>query len=156
MKVHLISVAQRAPKWVDEGYKEYEKRLPKEIQLVYKQIQPIKSSSKLSSEKKKELEGEKILSALPKYDWLISLDEKGKEKTTQEWSFSLSNWLQHYPDVCVLIGGADGLSENIIKLSNERLSLSKMTFPHTLVRILFAEQLYRAWTLLNGHPYHRE
>ncbi len=156
MKVHLLAVGTRMPDWVNQGYAEYAKRLPRECALVLKEIPLVARSKNADTAQIKIKEGERLLAAIPKNNLVIVLDERGQSWSTEQLAQQLKDWLQSGQDVTLLVGGPDGLSANCLAHASKHWSLSPLTLPHPLVRILLAEQLYRAWTLLQGHPYHRD
>lgn len=156
MKIYLITIGKKMPSWVEEGYKEYEKRLNQDCQLILVELDAGKRSKKTSSTANKQEDAKLISKAIPKNCHVVVLDVKGKQYTTEKFAGRLENWLQLGKDVALIIGGADGLDESIVKLANEKWSLSTLTFPHPMVRVIVAEQIYRAWSYANNHPYHRE
>ncbi|MCK4869579.1 MAG: 23S rRNA (pseudouridine(1915)-N(3))-methyltransferase RlmH [Gammaproteobacteria bacterium] len=156
MIINIIAIGRNMPAWVETTFHEYQKRLPKELQIKLIELPLIKRSKNISAEKIKQQEAEQILKAIPEKSLIIALDEHGKEKTTTELATQLQNWRENYSAVTLLIGGPDGLAPVCRQTAQETWSLGKLTFPHPLVRIILAEQLYRAWSILNNHPYHRE
>ena len=144
------------PAWIQDGYQEYVRRMPPEIRVELVELKPEERSSGKTTEKAKALEGERILSAVPEGSELIALDEKGRAVTTQGLSVMLNGWMRDGSNPAFVIGGADGLSEEVRQRAGKLVSLSPLTLPHALVRVLLAEQLYRAWSILARHPYHRE
>lgn len=156
MKIYLLAIGQRMPAWVEQGYKEYASRLSTTVQIELKEIPAAKRVRNSVIEKVKQDEGKRLLAAVPAGAKIIVLDEHGKSQTTKQLSTHLDDWIQMSQDVAILIGGADGLSAECIQRADYKWSLSAFTFPHPLVRIILVEQMYRAWTLLNNHPYHRE
>ena len=155
MKLWLLAVGQRMPGWVDTAYADYAKRLPPETPLVLKEIRAETRSSSTSAEAVMEREAQRIESALPNGSLLITLDERGQRVTTAQLAEHLDRWRQGGRDIALVIGGADGLAPRIKQRAELLLRLSDLTLPHGLVRVLLAEQLYRAHSLLIGHPYHR-
>lgn len=144
------------PKWVQEGYQEYAKRLPKACSLKLVEL-PMAQRGKTSSvEQNKQEEAKRIQAAIPKGARLILLDEHGQQPTTLVLSQKLDDWLAGGQDVALVVGGPDGLDPSLIQQADWVWSLSKLTLPHPLVRVLIAEQIYRAWSVLQNHPYHRE
>jgi 23S rRNA (pseudouridine1915-N3)-methyltransferase len=143
------------PKWVTEGYQEYAKRLPRECSLVLKEIDPAKRNKSAKPQQMMEEEAKRIQAAIPKGAHVVALDVLGKSWSTETLSENMKDWLQGGQDIALLIGGPDGLSPSCLQLARQRWSLSALTMPHPLVRVLLAEQLYRGWTLIQGHPYHR-
>ena len=155
MRIHLIAVGTRMPSWVVEGYQEYAKRLPRECRLQLTEVPLSKRHKSLTAAQAKQQEGQALLAALPKDCTVIALDVGGKGWGTEDLARRLSDWLGSGRDVALLVGGPDGLSPSCLERADQRWSLSALTYPHSLVRIVLAEQLYRAWTLNTGHPYHR-
>jgi 23S rRNA (pseudouridine1915-N3)-methyltransferase len=143
------------PAWIEAGFQEYAKRMPPECRLVLKEIKPIERSSGKNAETVMAQERTRIEAALPKGGRVIALDEHGVHMTTVQLSQQLSIWQQQGGDVSFVIGGADGLDAEFKKNADMLLRLSNMTLPHGLVRVILAEQLYRAWSILRNHPYHR-
>lgn len=155
MKVILIAVGQKMPGWVNTAYEEYSKRLASDFTLELVEIaQPLKSK-KADVESIRRKEAELILKAIPAQCDVIALDERGKNWSTVELSNQLEKWKHNGKDICLLVGGPDGLSDSCKQRAVQSWSLSRLTFPHPLVRVLLAEQLYRAQSILNHHPYHR-
>lgn len=155
MQIHLISVGNKMPKWINEGVNEYAKRMPGECALKLVEIQPGHRGKSADIKRAIREEGERIIAAIPKGALTIALDVKGKSWSTEQLSAKLGDWMQQGHDLALLVGGPDGLSEECLNRATLKWSLSALTFPHPLVRIILAEQLYRAWSLLNNHPYHR-
>ena len=155
MRIHLIAVGTRMPSWVSEGYQEYAKRLPRECRLQLLEVPLSKRHKSLTAAQAKQQEGKAMLAALPKDCTVIALDVSGKSWGTEDLARNLDDWLGSGRDVALLVGGPDGLSPTCLDRAERRWSLSALTYPHPLVRIVLAEQLYRAWTLNTGHPYHR-
>ena len=154
MQIHLISVGNKMPDWVQQGYNEYAKRLPRECELVLKEIAPDKRRSGDIARITKD-EGERMIAALPPRAHIVTLDIPGKPWTTKDLSQALQRWLGNGQPLALMVGGPEGLSQQVKDLAQESWSLSSLTFPHPLVRVIVAEQIYRAWSLLNNHPYHR-
>ena len=143
------------PSWVVEGYREYTKRLPRECSLQLVEIPPAKRHKSLSAKQARQQEGQAILAALPKDCSVVALDVRGKPWSTETLAAQLDNWLVSGRDVALLVGGPDGLSDACLERADQRWSMSMLNYQHPLVRIVLAEQLYRAWTITTGHPYHR-
>ena len=144
------------PAWVQEGFHEYVRRMPPEIRVELVEVKPEERGAGRAVEKARALEGERLLDALPAGASLLALDERGKAFTTQGLSVMLSEWMREASHPAFAIGGADGLDEAVKARADKLLSLSSLTLPHAMVRVVLAEQLYRAWTILARHPYHRE
>ncbi|PHS23247.1 MAG: 23S rRNA (pseudouridine(1915)-N(3))-methyltransferase RlmH [Methylophaga sp.] len=155
MKLNLLAVGTKMPAWVTDGYQQYAKRLPRECSLHLYEIAPAKRGKSGSAAQWMREEGERLLAAIPDDHHVVALDVKGKTWSTEQLSQQLQNWQQDGRDVSLIVGGPDGLSEDCLTRANQKWSLSALTFPHPLVRIVMAEQLYRAWTVLQNHPYHR-
>ena len=143
------------PAWVVDAYQEYAKRLPRECALQLVEIPLGKRRKSLASEQATAEEGRQLLASLPKDCTVIALDVRGNSWSTEELAVRLQDWLGSGRDVALLIGGPDGLSADCLKRADLKWSLSALTYPHSLVRVVLAEQLYRAWTINTGHPYHR-
>ena len=143
------------PGWVTTACDEYIKRMPRELTVEIIEIKPDKRSDGKKSASVQEAEAKRILKAANK-DYLIVCDEKGVEKTTLQLARLMKSWQEMGRDVSILVGGADGLDPSLIKQADWCWSLSKLTLPHAFVRVLLTEQLYRAHTIIQNHPYHRE
>ena len=155
MRIHLIAVGQRMPAWVEQGYQEYAKRMNAECQLQLVELAPGKRGKGMDVERAMRDEGKRMLQAIPKGALVIALDQRGKAWDTMELSAQMNDWLSLGRDVALLIGGPEGLAEECFQLAERKWSLSRLTLPHPMVRILVAEQLYRALSILKNHPYHR-
>lgn len=143
------------PDWVETGSAEYLKRMPREMTVEIVEIKPDKRAAGKNSAVVQKAEGKRILEAAGR-DFLIVLDERGQEVSTLQLADRMQNWLGDGRDVALVIGGADGLHADIKAKADWLWSLSRLTLPHGMVRVLLAEQLYRAWSVINNHPYHRE
>jgi 23S rRNA (pseudouridine1915-N3)-methyltransferase len=155
MKILILAVGDKLPAWAETAVADYVKRMPREARVEVVPIKPEKRAGQ-SAERIKALEAARILEKLPAGCALIAMDEHGRELTTRELSFTLDGWLLGGRDVALVMGGADGLAAEILQRADATLSLSRLTLPHALARVLLAEQLYRAWSLLANHPYHRD
>ncbi|MBK8814287.1 MAG: 23S rRNA (pseudouridine(1915)-N(3))-methyltransferase RlmH [Methylococcaceae bacterium] len=155
MQIHLISVGNRMPDWVKTGFEEYAKRLPRECELVLKEIPLAQRSKNCDLIRQIKEEGDRMNATIPPGAHVVALEVAGKSWSTPDLSVALKRWLQGGKPVALVIGGPDGLAESVKARASEFWSLSALTFPHPLVRIVVAEQLYRAWSILNNHPYHR-
>jgi 23S rRNA (pseudouridine1915-N3)-methyltransferase len=156
LRLTILSVGHRMPGWVQEGFAEYAKRMPPELRIELVELKPEDRTSGKTTEKAKALEGERLLAALPEGAELIALDERGRAVTTLGLSVMLTAWMREGSHPAFAIGGADGLSDEVKRRATKLVSLSALTLPHAMVRVLLAEQLYRAWSILARHPYHRE
>ncbi|HFD81658.1 MAG TPA: 23S rRNA (pseudouridine(1915)-N(3))-methyltransferase RlmH [Gammaproteobacteria bacterium] len=155
MEIALVAVGTRMPAWVDQGYREYARRLPHQCRLKLVEVPLAARTRSVPLERAVADEGRRMLAAVPAGRRVIALDVTGRSWSTPELSQQLQGWLQDGRDLSLLVGGPDGLDAACLQRAEQRWSLSPLTLPHPLVRVLLAEQLYRAWTLLSGHPYHR-
>lgn len=155
MKIHLIAVGTRMPAWVETGFADYAGRMPRECRLQLVEIPAAERGKNADIARAKQAEGEKILKAIPRDAQVIALDERGDALGSPDWAREMQAWLQSGRDTCLLVGGPDGHAPEVLQRADRRWSLSKLVLPHPLVRVLVAEQLYRAWSLLSNHPYHR-
>lgn len=155
MRIQLVAVGNRMPDWVSAGYDEYAKRLPRECELILKEIPPAKRGKNADIARITEDEGTRMLAALDRDSHVVALDLGGKAWSTPELAQNLDRWLAGGRDVALLVGGPDGLAPACRQRANQMWSLSNLTFPHPIVRIIVAEQIYRAWSILQNHPYHR-
>jgi 23S rRNA (pseudouridine1915-N3)-methyltransferase len=155
MQIHLIAVGQKMPRWVAEGYGEYAKRLPPECSLKLHEIPAGKRGKGADIARLTRIEGEKMQTAIPKGARVVALEVKGKPWSTEQLAERLDLWLGEGRDIALLVGGPEGIEPAISAQADEKWSLSPLTLPHPLVRVLLAEQLYRAWSITKGHPYHR-
>lgn len=156
MQIDLIAVGKKMPTWIESGFKEYAKRLPKNINFKLIEITPATRSKNNNADNYKQKEQEKIEAVLSPKSIIIALDERGKSINSQQLANQLQSWNDDNQHISLIIGGADGLNEPLKKKANQLWSLSAMTLPHGLVRVMIAEQIYRAWTITQNHPYHRE
>ena len=155
MRIYLIAVGTRMPSWVEEAYREFSKRLPRECALQLHEIPLGKRSKSQAAERAQHDEGQSMLGAIPAGCHVVALDVQGRAWSTEDLSSNLQDWLASGRDLALLVGGPDGLSPACLDRADQRWSLSALTFPHALVRVIIAEQFYRAWTVTTGHPYHR-
>lgn len=144
------------PEWINTGYAEFSKRMPPELQINLIEITPSVRNKSTPVEKNIKEEGARIQTAIPANSRLIVLDEKGKNFSSVALSEKMECWLPMGQDISIVIGGVDGIDPVIKQQADEKWSLSSFTLPHALVRVVVTEQLYRAWSILQGHPYHRE
>ncbi len=155
MKLRIISVGHKMPAWVEAACAEYIKRMPRELTLEIIEIKPEKRAAGNSTQNVQEAEAKRIIDAVGK-DYLVACDERGVEITTLQLSDKLIHWQGLAKDISIIIGGADGLHGSIKQSAGMLWGLSKLTLPHAFVRVMVAEQLYRAHTVNQNHPYHRE
>ena len=147
MRLLIIAVGHKMPDWVSTACQEYSKRMPSDCAIELKEIKPDITPAK---------EAIKIIAAIPKNTLIIALDERGKDLSTQDLAGHLKHWREIGKDIVFLIGGANGLDASLKSKEIPLWRLSSLTLPHAFARLLLIEQLYRAWTILQGHPYHRE
>ncbi|MFT6984533.1 MAG: 23S rRNA (pseudouridine1915-N3)-methyltransferase [Psychromonas sp.] len=156
MKIQLIAVGTKMPDWVEKGYQEYARRFPKEMQLELLEINAGKRGKNADIKRILKKEGELTLAAVPKGNKIVTLEVTGKAWTTEQLASEMTQWQRDARNISLLIGGPEGLAPECIERSEQRWSLSALTLPHPIVRIIVAESLYRAYTLTINHPYHRE
>ncbi|MEH6358545.1 MAG: 23S rRNA (pseudouridine(1915)-N(3))-methyltransferase RlmH [Pseudomonadales bacterium] len=155
MRIRLICVGTKMPAWVTTGFQEYAKRLPADCRLELVEIPPGHRGKGADVQRAIEKESRLILAALGKDERVVALDVEGRQWSTEQLAKTVGDWQMGGQNVALLIGGPDGLSAECLALAQQRWSLSNLTYPHPLVRVILAEQIYRAWSLLNNHPYHR-
>ncbi len=155
MRITIVAVGQRQPAWADAAVNDYLARLPAELKVELKQVKAATRSGNVPLARLLGAEAARIRAAVPSGAWLIALDERGKDWTTQQLADHLQHWRDAAEDVAFAIGGADGLDQGLKHDARMLVRLSSMTLPHALARVVLAEQLYRAWSMLAGHPYHR-
>lgn len=155
MQISLLAAGTRLPAWINQGFNDYAARLPPECRLTLKEIPLGASRRGGDSVKAIAEEGARMLAAIPERAHVVALEVKGRAFSTEELAATLNRWLQDGRDLALLIGGPDGLASACVERAETRWSLSPLTLPHGLVRVVVAEQLYRAWTILQHHPYHR-
>ena len=155
MQVTVIAVGHRMPAWIENGFSEYARRMPPEWHFGIRELKPVDRAGNKTAETIMASEAAKIRTAIPKNARIIALDEHGKDLTNVQMATHMKNWLQDGRDIVFIIGGADGLDATLKKQADMLVRLSSLTLPHGMVRILLTEQLYRASTILQNHPYHR-
>ncbi len=155
MQQVIAAVGHKMPAWIETGFQEYAKRMPPECRIILKEIKPVERSGSRTAETVMAQEREKIEAALPKGARVIALDERGRDWTSVQLSQQLEQWQQDGRDVAFVIGGADGLDPGFKAGADTLIRISSMTLPHGMVRVMLAEQLYRAWSITQNHPYHR-
>lgn len=155
MQIHLLAVGERMPAWVRDGYDEYARRMPPECALNLVEIPAGRRGKNADLARLVRDEGDRLLAAIPKGATAVALEVGGRAWSTGQLARQLEAWMAGGSDIALLVGGPDGLSDAARAAAPLHWSLSPLTLPHPLVRIIVAEQLYRAWSLLRGHPYHR-
>lgn len=155
MKLIVVAVGVRMPAWVQDAWKDYAKRLPHDHAIELREIKPEPRTTGKTPAQMMASEAQRIEGALPAHALRIGLDEHGRDLTTQALAGHLESWRTQGRDLAFIVGGPDGLDPALKRSCGQLLRLSSLTLPHPMVRVLLAEQLYRAWSILNGHPYHR-
>ncbi|MBA2653823.1 MAG: 23S rRNA (pseudouridine(1915)-N(3))-methyltransferase RlmH [Gammaproteobacteria bacterium] len=143
------------PKWIEEGFNEYARRMPPDFKLELIELPALKRGNASDVTRAVRQEGEQMLAAIPPSSFVIALDVKGQQWDTPQLASHLQQWREQGQSISLLIGGPEGLTQSCLDRANKKWSLSLLTFPHPLVRVIVAEQLYRAWSILSHHPYHR-
>lgn len=156
MKITLLSVGTRMPAWVEQGVQEYSKRLPQDFRLICMEVPLGRRSRNGSVAQAIKQESDALLAKIEPRDYVVALDVQGRHLSTEAMAAKTGHIRDEGRNLCLLVGGPDGLSEECLKRADEKWSLSALTLPHPLVRIVVAEQIYRVWSVLVGHPYHRE
>ena len=155
MQLLIVAVGHKMPAWIETGFTEYTKRMPPELRIVLKEIKPVERSGSKTAATAMALERERIEAVLPKNVRIVALDERGRDLTSVGLSQQLQAWQLDGGDTALLIGGADGLDPALKAKADSLIRISSMTLPHGIVRVMLAEQLYRAWSITQNHPYHR-
>jgi 23S rRNA (pseudouridine1915-N3)-methyltransferase len=155
MQLIIAAVGHKMPAWIEAGFAEYAKRMPPECRIQLKEIKPVERSGGRTAETVMAQERTRIEAAIPKGSRIVALDERGKDIATVQLAKYLTQWQQDGRDVTFIIGGADGLDAEFKANADLLLRISSLTLPHGMVRVLLAEQLYRAWSITQNHPYHR-
>jgi 23S rRNA (pseudouridine1915-N3)-methyltransferase len=155
MQIHVIAVGGRMPAWVESGCEEYIKRMPKQCRLRLNAVAPIKRTPDVDIRRLLRREGERLMAAVPKGCRVIALEREGKGLSTEQLADELRGWLLQSQDVAFLLGGPEGISDDCLQKVHAVWSLSQLTLAHPLARVLLVEQLYRAWSITQGMPYHR-
>jgi len=153
MKIRLLCVGTRMPAWISEGYATFAKRLPRDQPLILDEVPAARRAGDV--ERCIDDEGSRMLARIARDEHVIALDERGAAWSSADLAHRMDDWRRDGRDIVLLVGGADGLAAACLARAEERWSLSAATLPHGLVRVVVAEQIYRAWTQLSGHPYHR-
>ncbi|MCB1797937.1 MAG: 23S rRNA (pseudouridine(1915)-N(3))-methyltransferase RlmH [Gammaproteobacteria bacterium] len=155
MQIHLIAVGDKMPRWVQDGFNEYAKRLPAECALRLTEVAAGKRGKNADIPRIIRDESERLLAAVPRGATAVALEVGGTSWSTEQLAAQLDTWMNSGQDLALLVGGPDGLGAEVRAAAAQLWSLSALTLPHPLVRVVLAEQLYRAWSILRNHPYHR-
>lgn len=155
MQIHLIAVGDKMPRWVQDGFSEYAKRLPPECALRLVEVAAGRRGKNADIPRVMRDESERLLAAVPRGATVVALEVGGASWSTGQLAGQLDTWMNSGHDLALLVGGPDGLTDEVRSAARQLWSLSDLTLPHPLVRVLLAEQLYRAWSILRNHPYHR-
>lgn len=155
MRLCVVAIGQRMPAWVDAGWREYARRFPRNLPLELREIAAVRRGRNPDVEGTRARESAALLEAAGNSGRIVALDESGRQWSTVELADRLSGWMQEGRDVHFLVGGPDGLARECIRRADDHWSLGRLTLPHPMVRLVLAEQLYRAWTVTVNHPYHR-
>lgn len=155
MKIRLLAVGSKMPDWVTKGFQEYTKRLPTEVAFELIELPMGHRGKGADLARAIRQEGDAMLAAIPKGDRVIALEVQGRSWSTEQLAQQLEDWQMDGRNVSLLVGGPDGLDPRCVSAADQKWSLSALTLPHPLVRVLLAEQVYRAWTIIQGHPYHK-
>ncbi len=155
LQISLIAVGDKMPAWVNQATEEYAKRIHGRVTFQVIEVAAGRRGKNADVGRILVAEGQALLAAIPPNSHLIALDRLGKVQSTEQIAAKLDDWIMQQSSIAFLVGGPEGLSPSVLQAANERWSLSSMTFSHPIVRIIFAEQIYRAWSILQGLPYHR-
>lgn len=155
MKIRVLAVGPKMPDWVNAGSQDYLKRLPRDLPLEFVPISLGNRAKNSTTQKAIAQEGDAMLASIRETDHVVALDLSGKSWSTPELSKQLQTWRENARDVALLIGGPDGLDSRCLNRAQQKWCLSNLTLPHPLVRVLLAEQIYRAWSITQNHPYHK-
>ena len=155
MKIHLIAIGEKMPAWVNSGFKEYAGRMPRECKLVLHDVSAGRRTKNADIARLVRAEGAKALAAVPKGARIVALDVNGQAFNTEQMAAELKAQLARGADLALLVGGPEGLSDECLARADAKWSLSRLTLAHPLVRVVVAEQIYRAWSILKNLPYHR-
>jgi 23S rRNA (pseudouridine1915-N3)-methyltransferase len=156
LRIRIIAVGERMPRWVDEVVDDYTTRLAGSLKVALVEVPAGQRSSRGDPAQAMQIEGQRILALIKPQEFVAALDERGIQMATRELATWLSGRMNDGRDLALVIGGPDGLAGEVLARADQQLALSRLTLPHPLVRVVLAEQLYRAHTVLSGHPYHRD
>ena len=155
MRIRLLAVGQKMPAWVNQGYQEYARRISGDCRLELLELPMQKRGKNAAIASIRRKETEQLLASVRTDEMLVALDVAGKAVSTEQLAALMADWQMSGRNIALAVGGPDGLDDALLQQAGQVLSLSRLTLPHPLVRVLLAEQLYRAWSINHGHPYHR-
>ena len=155
MQIKVAAIGQRMPRWVSEAWTEYVRRMPSVLNIELREIPAAHRGRNADIGRARREESAALLAAVQRDAHVVALEQKGQPWTTEELASRLEGWMGDGRDVCILIGGPDGMSRECLQAVGSQWSLGPLTLPHPLVRVILAEQLYRAWSIISKHPYHR-
>ncbi|MDO5667567.1 MAG: 23S rRNA (pseudouridine(1915)-N(3))-methyltransferase RlmH [Alcaligenaceae bacterium] len=156
MKITVIAVGHRMPDWVKTAWDDYAKRLPNDCSIELKEVKAEPRTTGKTPTQMMAAEAKRIQTAIPARSLVIVLDENGHDLSTKKLATMLDDWMANQQDIALIIGGPDGIDADFKNSISQKIRLSSLTLPHPMVRVLLVEQIYRAWSILNNHPYHRE
>ena len=156
MKFRVVAIGPRMPAWVKAAWQDYAKRFPRGLELSLQELPLAPRGKNTAAEAARAAESDSLLAQIANNNRCVALDQRGTPWSTSDLAGHFQSWLQQGRDTCFLIGGPDGFDERVEQRADHCWSLSRLTLPHMLVRVVVAEQLYRAWSVSQGHPYHRE
>lgn len=155
MRIQIVAIGDRMPGWVQEGYNEYLKRIGAGLNVELVEISPEKRGKSSDIKRIMEKEADRMRQSISKNSYVVALVKEGKAWSTEKLADNIAGWQQDGTNISILIGGPEGMTPELLQQADARISFSAMTFPHPIVRIILAEQLYRAYSILNNHPYHK-
>ncbi|VAW94699.1 23S rRNA (pseudouridine(1915)-N(3))-methyltransferase [hydrothermal vent metagenome] len=155
MRIQIIAIGERMPSWVQEGYQEYVKRIANGLSISLVEISAEKRNKSSNTPKILEKEAQRMLQAVGKDHYIIALDKGGQSWSTETLAARIRGWQQDGTNISILIGGPEGMTTELLQQAQLKLSFSAMTFPHPIIRVMLAEQIYRAYSIINNHPYHK-
>lgn len=155
MRINLVAIGQKMPSWITEGYKEYAQRMPHECSVNLIEVAAEKRSKNTDLKSVVNKEGKRLLAAIPKNALIIAMQITGQPWSTEQLSDHMQDWMHDGRDIALLVGGPEGLADSCSQQADLSWSLSPLTLPHPMVRVIISEQLFRAWSIIKKHPYHR-
>ncbi|MBL4622690.1 MAG: 23S rRNA (pseudouridine(1915)-N(3))-methyltransferase RlmH [Immundisolibacteraceae bacterium] len=155
MQLEIVAVGKKMPGWVDVAFADYQRRFPRNLPVKLQALEASRRTATVNQERGRQVESEQLIAAVASGSRIICLDQGGKSWSTAQVSSQLADWMQDGRSVSLLIGGADGMTEQCLQQADQCWSLSPLTLPHPMVRVILIEQLYRGWSMLQNMPYHR-